>query len=153
MSFLIIAVDPGRTTGLAYLEYRGEEWVLIRKEYFEYGDVFRAVVELDGFIESRRALSIIDTREDLDVRLVIEDYVGMGMQSAVAKEAIIIIGRFLMYADFLDIPTALQTPSARKPFIKKASQMVNENSSGSFRHCIAACAHGLHYITRNSLGC
>lgn len=119
----IVAVDPGKTTGLAF--FNGGNF-MVGSEVYDY-DAIR------GFLQTYNPEVV-----------VVEDYV-VGRLGAHHRTPLMVMGAVEMICQDLEIPIVYQSPSILKIMLKRLDD--EEGFGLNSPHVRSAAAHALYYIT------
>lgn len=142
MPTTILCLDPGITTGWALITTRGR--------IVDYGQ-FKAVPLMSGpetgdqdddrhkFLQQLSGLKIPSV-------VVMEDFIGSGRRDPHMNNTMKLVGYFLALAHNRFIPTQLQVPQARRPFLVQAEKALSLSKTGAKRHAVDALAHGFKYL-------
>lgn len=123
---VIIAVDPGYSTGVVAIDLEG-------------GIVAGRVIEINNALEE--LLNLVDENE---TRLVIvEDFVGAGPRTKEAIFVLKLIGAIRGACYVKKIPFLVQVPQKRIPYVPDAKRHA---APGTSRHIIDALAHVLCWM-------
>lgn len=128
---MLVAIDPGRTTGIAITADNGYliEW--------------KTTMSMDTLV----AL-VDDLKESVDV-VVIEDFIGAGKRSKDGAFTLKLIGAVWAVCLLDELPFVVQVPQTRVPFLALAKSLAPKDI---IIHGLDAYAHALAYVERNRDG-
>lgn len=127
---VVLAVDPGATTGLAVASQAG---LLYRSQVAPHEVAKRVRSLLPAYLPQI---------------IVVEDFVGGGPRTKWAKLTLEVIGRCLAVAELYAVPVKRQAPQLRKAFLSEAKRLVAGKHAD--RHAADALAHALRYLNEAS---
>lgn len=131
----LIAIDPGITTGVA-----------IHAANTQIGDVYSTLV----IHKASDLWSIFDAH--LPSIVVFEDFNSAGLISRDGQATLRLIGAIEAVTFRLNIPTVLQFPRERYPFIASARNMIRATNKKYLIHEVDALSHLLLYEDRVQRG-
>lgn len=124
---IILALDPGITTGVAlHLEDNGYVTLVCHK--------FTDILELIKYHQP--------------TVVIFEDFNSGGLIDKYGQATIRLIGSIEVMAHMLNVPTCLQFPRERYPFIAPARQMIKAMNKKYLIHEVDALSHLLLYEDR-----
>jgi len=127
----VVGVDPGRTTGLAFVTLTPTSRVL------HYADGERDV-------EHVGRLLLKWSSDNPDIVVVVEDFLGAGPRSADSNHTLKVVGFTYYLCQMEGIPSALVPPQARLSSMDDARAL----AQGRGVHATDATAHALAWARR-----
>jgi hypothetical protein len=124
---VVLAIDPGITTGIAYTDITGK-----LRQYM--------ITDLPITVLNR-----VQLFRDTQAVVVIEDFVGAGPRTKEAIHVLKLVGGVTAVCYLFKIRCVIQVPQQRKPLLYEA---VKRAPVGTSKHVIDAYAHALAYIER-----
>ena len=136
----VLGLDPGVTTGVALLWYLDDGTF----DVFETGQ-FRDI----NSGQMMRTLQDLYSRAD---DIVIEAFVGSGARDRNINQTLETVGYLKALAYARGLPPVMHIPSARKPFLDMASQLLKASVKGKDRHSVDAAAHAIGHCIKPKMG-
>jgi hypothetical protein len=120
----ILAVDPGITTGIAFIS--------------ETGELLQA-----GTATYEETLDRVHAQQDCII--VVEDFIGAGPRTKEAIFVLKLIGGIVAICHVDSLRCIIQAPQVRIPFVPEAKDRAGLKVS---KHAIDAYAHGLAFLEK-----
>jgi hypothetical protein len=126
---LILAVDPGLTTGVAVYDA-------------EHSQLLATLETKDPL----KVGSLILGYELFNTTVVVENYVGAGPRTAEATHTLQVLGFVRWYAAMLGLPVVVQAPQQRLPYVTRATELAPKT-----KHAAAALAHAIAFAAKQGV--
>ena len=134
----ILAIDPGSgTTGWAVTDAKG---TLLTHGQFKSLPLLSNVRPYDA---DTRLFMVNFTGLQKPDLIIVEDFVGSGRRDSHITNTIKLLGYYLALAHTSNIPTRMQVPQARRPFVEQAKKKIKGYDN---RHAADALAHCFKYL-------
>lgn len=134
----IIAVDPGLTIGLAYLDATNGTFEVFQTDNPEEALYQIEIWQLDRF--------------EVD-HFLVEDYISGGHLTKEAKITIKLVGLFQHWGNYFYGGSTLVAPQARLSSVSKAAETIGHKDLATMhrngKDAIAALAHAISYAREN----
>lgn len=132
---LIIAIDPGVTTGVAIWDTTAKAVVFS----FEETSAIVVIRRIEDFLTHKYLTSV----DDYDIPIVIEDFIGAGMRTREATDTLMKLGFFWYYYLYRNARVVKRVPQARNAYKSQARALLPDG-----HHTVDALAHALAYEAR-----